>query len=92
MPVTPDATQRKITASLIIALILVLSASFSGFGHFFRDSGIMMRLFLIFVGAIIVGAIFAIQVIPGLITLDGMMKRINGISRKKETTSGDGGR
>lgn len=88
MPTT-DTTQRKITASLIAALILVITASFSGLGETFRDSGIMMRLFLIFVGAIMVGFIFAIQVIPGLITLDGMMKRINGISRKKETTSSD---
>lgn len=86
---TMDTTQRKITASLIVALILVIAASFSGFGETFRDSGIMMRLFLIFLGAIIVGVIFAIQIIPGLITLDGMMKRINGISRKKESSSGD---
>lgn len=88
---TTDTTQRKITASLIVALILVVAASFSGLGETFRDSGIMMRLFLIFLGAIIVGVIFAIQVIPGLITLDGMMKRINGISRKKETPSGENG-
>lgn len=88
MPTTSDTTQRKITASLIVALILVIIASFSGIGETFRDSGIMMRLFLIFFGAIIVGVIFAIQVIPGLITLDGMMKRINGISRRKEKKSG----
>jgi len=83
MKLVPDKTQARITGSLIVALAFVVIACVSGVGETFRDSGILMRLFLVFVGALFVGAIIAVQVIPGLITLDGMMKGISSVSRKK---------
>jgi hypothetical protein len=83
MRFTIDKTQTRITGSLIMALAFVVLTCVFGVGEIFRDSSFLMRLFLLFLGAILVGAIIAVQVIPGIVTLDGMMKGISSLSRKK---------
>lgn len=89
MKLVHDKTQSRITTSLIVALTLVVVGCVLGVGESFRDSGILMRLFLVFLGAIIVGAIIALQVIPGLVTIDGMMKGISNVSRRKAADGGN---
>lgn len=78
MKLIPDTTQGKIGTSLILALIFVGTVFVSGIGGVVQGDGVMTKLFLVFMGAII-----AIQVIPGLILLGAMIKGINTVTQKE---------
>ncbi len=78
MKLIPSTTQGKIGTSLILSLVFVGTVIISGIGGVAQGDGVMTKLFLVFMGAII-----AIQVIPGLILLGAMFKGISTVTRKE---------
>lgn len=79
MKFLPSTTQGKIATSFILTIIFIGTALFSGIGEVVKGDGVMIKLFLVFMGAII-----AIQVIPGLILLGSMIKGLITLDRKEE--------
>ena len=78
MKVIPATIQGKIGISVLLALmvagaVFLTSASGSGEGN-----GILVKLFLVFLGAII-----AVQVIPGMLLFGAMVKAISNLTRKE---------
>ncbi|KAF0219611.1 MAG: hypothetical protein FD174_1866 [Geobacteraceae bacterium] len=78
MKLLPGSTQGKIATSLILALVFIGTTLVSGIGEVAQGTGVMTKLFLVFMGAII-----AIQVIPGLILLGAMIRGLSTLSRRE---------
>lgn len=78
MKFLPSTTQGKIATSFILAIIFIGTALFSGIGEVVKGDGVLIKLFLVFMGAII-----AIQLVPGLILLGSMIKGLRTLTRKE---------
>lgn len=78
MKLMPSTTQGRIATSLILALVFVGTAFVSGIGEVAQGNGMMTKLFLVFMGAII-----ALQVIPGLVLLGAMIRGLSALTRKE---------
>lgn len=78
MRLLPTTTQGKIATSLILALVFIGTTLVSGIGEVAQGNGVMTKLFLVFMGAII-----AIQVIPGLLLLGAMIRGLSTLSRRE---------
>jgi hypothetical protein len=76
----------KVSSWSIIGLVLGGTLLISGIADVSEGSGIMAKIFLFFLGAVIV-----VQVIPGLMLLGAMLKGIYGMFGKKaKATVGEG--
>ncbi len=74
---TKKSSIGKIACCLIIALVMAGTAFIPAVANMEAGSGIMATLFLAFLGAII-----AVQVVPGLILFVMMLKGIYNLVRK----------
>lgn len=79
MKVIPETTQGKIGISALVALVVAAAVFFSssstGSGE---GSGILVKIFLVFLGAII-----AVQVVPGMLLFGAMVKALSNLTRKE---------
>jgi len=78
------ATEKKPAAGkliicLIVAIVVAGTVSLSAVADFDKGSGIMATLFIAFLGAII-----AVQVIPGLMLFGMMLKGVASLFRKEK--------
>ncbi|HTG81658.1 MAG TPA: hypothetical protein VL949_06915 [Geobacteraceae bacterium] len=69
----------KIASCLIVAIVLAGSVLVPSLSHLEQGEGIMATLFLCFIGAII-----AIQVVPGMMLFGMMVKGVYNLVRKEE--------
>ena len=77
MKLIPSTTGGKVALSVAIASLLVVAALITGLGPS-EDSGLMVKLFLLFLGAVI-----AVQVIPGMLLFGAMVKALSTLTRKE---------
>ena len=70
----------KLISCLIVAIVVAGTVSLSAVADFDKGSGIMGILFIAFLGAII-----AVQVIPGLMLFGMMLKGVASLFRKEKT-------
>lgn len=78
MNILPKTVSGKVILSIVIAAITVGVVLMSGVNEGTDGSGIMVKLFLLFMGVII-----AIQVIPGMLLFGAMIKGLGSLSRKE---------
>jgi hypothetical protein len=71
----------KLISCLIVAIVVVGTVSLSAVADLDKGSGIMATLFIAFLGAII-----AVQVIPGLMLFGMMLKGLASMFRKEAAT------
>lgn len=75
----PEETlSGRVTSWSIIGVVLAGTLLISGIADVAEGSGVMAKIFLFFVGAIIV-----VQVIPGVMLFTAMLKGIYGLIGKK---------
>jgi hypothetical protein len=72
----------KLASWSIIAVVVAGTLLISGIADISEGSGVMAKVFLFFLGAVIV-----VQVIPGIMLLGAMLKGIYGMFGKKAKTS-----
>lgn len=65
---------------MVSGLLLALAGILPGDAAF--KSGFLMKLFYLFLGAIVVGMIIAFQVLPGLASIETMVRGIRTLSRR----------
>ena len=83
---TEDSLSGRVTSWSIIAVVLAGTLLISGVADISEGSGVMAKIFLLFLGAIIV-----VQVIPGVMLFGAMLKGIYGlVGRKAKATTGEG--
>jgi len=70
----------KLISCLIVAIVVAGTVSLSAVADFDKGSGIMGILFIAFLGAII-----AVQAIPGLMLFGMMLKGVAGLFHKEKT-------
>lgn len=75
---TENSLAGKVTSWSIVGVVLAGTLLISGIADVSEGSGIMAKLFLFFIGAIIV-----VQVIPGVMLFSAMIKGIYGLVGKK---------
>lgn len=75
---TEDSLSGKVTSWSIIAVVVAGTLLISGIADVSEGSGAMAKLFLFFLGAIIV-----VQVIPGVMLFGAMLKGIYSMFGKK---------
>lgn len=75
---TEESLSGKVTSWSIIGVVLAGTLLISGIADVSEGSGIMAKIFLFFLGAIIV-----VQVIPGVMLFGAMLKGIYGLFGKK---------
>ncbi|SNB47609.1 hypothetical protein [Geobacter sp. DSM 9736] len=80
MKVIPSANKSRITIVLISSLIILGTVFILGINQVSHGDGFMVKAFLFFVGAII-----AVQVIPGLMLFGAMIRGIASVSKKQDT-------
>ena len=73
-----SAARGKVTSWSIIGLVVAGTLLISGIADISEGSGIMAKIFLLFIGAVIV-----VQVIPGFMLLGAMFKGICSLFGKK---------
>jgi hypothetical protein len=74
-------SSTEMTANMmIIATVVAGTIVFALINHGSRESELMSKLFLAFMGAVI-----TVQLIPGLVLLVAMIKEGAGFGRKRET-------
>jgi ABC-type Na+ efflux pump permease subunit len=82
---TEKSLVGKITSWSIVGLVVAGTLLISGVADLSEGSGMMAKVFLLFLGAVIV-----VQVIPGLMLLGAMMKGIYSLFGKKaKANAGD---
>lgn len=84
-PETEKSLAGKVTSWSIIGLVLAGTFLISGIADVSEGSGMMAKLFLLFLAAVIV-----VQVIPGLMLLGAMFKGICSLFGKKTKPVGEG--
>lgn len=75
---TEESLSGKVTSWSIIAVVLAGTLLISGIAEISEGSGVMAKVFLLFLGAIIV-----VQVIPGVMLFAAMLKGVYGLVGKK---------
>lgn len=75
---TRESLSGKVTSWSIIGVVLAGTLLISGIADVSEGSGMMAKIFLFFIGAIIV-----VQVIPGVMLFGAMLKGIYGLFGKK---------
>lgn len=75
---TKESLSGKVTSWSIIGVVLAGTLLISGIADLSEGSGMMAKIFLFFIGAIIV-----VQVIPGIMLLSAMLKGIYGLIGRK---------
>ncbi|MBU5635635.1 hypothetical protein KOM00_02700 [Geomonas sp. Red69] len=75
---TRESLSGKVTSWSIIGVVLAGTLLISGIADVSEGSGLMAKIFLLFIGAIIV-----VQVIPGIMLFSAMLKGIYGLFGKK---------
>jgi len=73
-----DSLAGKVASWSIVGVVLAGTLLISGIADVSEGSGVMAKIFLFFLGAIIV-----VQVIPGLMLFGAMLKGIYGLFGKK---------
>ena len=77
-----SSTAGKVASWSIVGVVLAGTLLISGIADVSEASGLMAKIFLFFLGAVIV-----VQVIPGLMLLGAMLKGVYGmISKKSKAT------
>lgn len=79
---TENSTARKIANWSIVGVVVAGTLLISGIADVSKGSGAMAKIFLFFLGAIIV-----VQVIPGLLLFGAMLKGVFGMFGKKSKAS-----
>ncbi len=74
---------EKIVTGMIVALVVMCAIAFISFDHISQGGEFMPKLFLVFIGAII-----AMQAVPGLLLLGAMLKGLAGLSQKQKVALG----
>ena len=77
-PTEKKQAPGKLISCLIIAIVAAGSVALSSVADIDKGSGIMAVLFIAFLGAII-----AVQLIPGMMLFGMMLKGISGLVRKE---------
>lgn len=75
---TKESLSGKVTSWSIIGVVLAGTLLISGIADVSEGSGMMAKIFLFFIGAIIV-----VQVIPGVMLFSAMLKGIYGLFGRK---------
>ncbi|WP_224984761.1 hypothetical protein [Geomonas agri] len=75
---TKESLSGKVTSWSIIGVVVAGTLLISGIADVSEGSGLMAKIFLLFIGAIIV-----VQVIPGVMLFGAMLKGIYGLFGKK---------
>jgi len=75
---TRESLSGKVTSWSIVGVVLAGTLLISGIADVSEGSGIMAKIFLFFIGAIIV-----VQVIPGVMLFCAMLKGVYGLFAKK---------
>ncbi|GFO63058.1 hypothetical protein M1B72_18320 [Geomonas paludis] len=75
---TKESLSGKVTSWSIIGVVVAGTLLISGIADVSEGSGLMAKIFLLFIGAIIV-----VQVIPGIMLFSAMLKGIYGLFGKK---------
>ncbi|MBJ6750869.1 hypothetical protein [Geomonas anaerohicana] len=75
---TKESLSGKVTSWSIIGVVVAGTLLISGIADISEGSGLMAKIFLLFIGAIIV-----VQVIPGVMLFGAMLKGIYGLFGKK---------
>ncbi|MBU5614361.1 MULTISPECIES: hypothetical protein [Geomonas] len=75
---TRESLSGKVTSWSIIGVVVAGTLLISGIADVSEGSGLMAKIFLLFIGAIIV-----VQVIPGIMLFSAMLKGIYGLFGKK---------
>lgn len=70
---------EKIVTGMIVALVAMCAIAFISFNHVSEGGEFMSKLFLIFIGAII-----AMQAVPGLLLLGAMIKGMASLNQKSK--------
>lgn len=78
MKLVPSTVGGKIGLSVVLAFILVGAVLLGGTNGDAEGTGLMVKLFLIFLGAVI-----AVQVIPGMLLFGAMVKALTSLTRKE---------
>lgn len=73
-----ESLSGKVTSWSIIGVVVAGTLLISGIADISEGSGLMAKIFLLFIGAIIV-----VQVIPGIMLFGAMLKGIYGLFGKK---------
>lgn len=76
---TAKSLAGKVTSWSIVGLVVAGTLLISGIADISEGTGTMAKIFLLFLGAVIV-----VQVIPGLMLLGAMLKGIYSLFGKKE--------
>lgn len=74
-------TTGKLISCLIVAIVVAGTVSLTAVADIDKGSGIMAILFIAFLGAII-----AVQLIPGMMLFGMMLKGVCSLFRKEEAT------
>ncbi|MBJ6799602.1 hypothetical protein [Geomonas propionica] len=75
---TKESLSGKVTSWSIIGVVVAGTLLISGIADVSEGSGLMAKIFLLFIGAIIV-----VQVIPGIMLFSAMLKGIYSLFGKK---------
>ncbi|QXE89335.1 hypothetical protein KP001_12805 [Geomonas subterranea] len=75
---TRESLSGKVTSWSIIGVVVAGTLLISGIADVSEGSGLMAKIFLLFIGAIIV-----VQVIPGIMLFSAMLKGLYGLFGKK---------
>lgn len=75
---TKESLSGKVTSWSIIGVVVAGTLLISGIADVSEGSGVMAKIFLLFIGAIIV-----VQVIPGIMLFSAMLKGIYSLFGKK---------
>jgi len=78
MKFIPSTTRGKVALSVAIASLLVVAVLATGVGSPSGEDGLMVKLFLLFLGAVI-----AVQVVPGMLLFGAMVKALSTLTRKE---------
>jgi len=74
---------EKIVTGMVVTLVVMCAIAFMSFSHISEGGEFMSKLFLVFLGAII-----AMQAVPGLFLLGAMLKGVAGMGRKEKVAIG----
>lgn len=78
MKIIPGTTRGKLVLSVVVAMVIVGTAFLGDITETSGEGGIMVKLFLLFLGAII-----AMQVVPGMLLFGAMVKALGNLTRKE---------
>lgn len=84
MKILPTTVPGKVTLSILIAAVVVGAVFMTGANEAAGETGIMVKLFLLFLGVVI-----AVQVIPGMLLFGAMIKGLGTLSRKESINKAD---